>query len=400
MKEEVAKKQKYLGDKGFLTYIAFLGAFIPLSTDAYLPALPQMVEKLNTTMPIVNLTLVFFFIFYAVGTLFWGPLSDRYGRKPVLLTGLIMYTLASILCVFSFDVYMLIVFRILQSFGCGAATAIALAIVKDVYTGNKRIRTLAIVQTISTTSPIVSPVLGAFILQAFSWKGIFVLFSITGIISILGTLLMEETIEQRSNGTVLQSLRRLSFVMKNKGFMFLLLTFSLLNIPFMFFISASAYIYVNGFGVSETVYSYYFAANAVFLLLGPLFYIEVSKWIHYRIFIRMTYFIIPLSGVLVVSMGSFGPIEFCLSLIPAALFGNALGAPRTNLMLEQVEKDTGAAASMLGCVFTLLGSIGMALISIDFIDEVLFLGALYIVIGVMSFVLWEILSKKPYVKQV
>lgn len=102
-KDTSKKKQKYLGEKGFIVFIAFLGAFIPLSTDVYLPALPRMVESLNTTTSMVNLTLVFFFIFYAVGTLFWGPLSDKYGRKPILLVGLSIYTVASILCIFSFN---------------------------------------------------------------------------------------------------------------------------------------------------------------------------------------------------------------------------------------------------------------------------------------------------------
>lgn len=398
--EKVMHKQKYVKDKLFLVFIAFLGAFIPLSTDAYLPALPKMVDSLNTTMTMVNLTLVFFFMFYAIGTLFWGPISDRYGRKPVLLIGLVIYTIASVLCIFSFNIYILIICRVLQAFGCGAAATIAMVIVKDVYSGNKRIRTLAIVQTIATTSPIVSPILGALILQFFSWKAIFVLFSIIGIISVLGTIIMKETIGQHSEGSVLQSLRRLSVVSKNKGFMFLLIMFSLQYIPHMFFISASAYIYVNIFHVSETVYSHYFAINAIFLLLGPLFYMQISRWIKDKIFIRLAYFIVILSGISIVGIGSFGPVEFCLSLIPAELLGNALGAPRTNLMLEQVENDTGAAASMMGCLITLFGSLGMALISINFNNIVILLGGLYTFVGIISLVLWQILSQKSYVKQV
>jgi DHA1 family bicyclomycin/chloramphenicol resistance-like MFS transporter len=108
-------KQKYLGNKGFIVFIAFLGAFVPLSTDAYLPALPQMVQHLNTTASMINLTLVLFFIFYAVGILFWGPLSDKYGRKPILMIGMVLYTGASILCIFAPNVQLLIVYRILQS---------------------------------------------------------------------------------------------------------------------------------------------------------------------------------------------------------------------------------------------------------------------------------------------
>ena len=161
-------KQKYLGDRGFILFIAFLSAFIPLSTDIYLPALPRMVESFNTSASLVNLTLIFFFIFYAIGTLFWGPLSDKYGRRRVLIIGLSIYLVGSILCIFSRNVDQLILFRILQSIGCGAATAVATAIVKDVYSGRRRVTIIALVQSMGMLSPIISPVIGAIILSVLS----------------------------------------------------------------------------------------------------------------------------------------------------------------------------------------------------------------------------------------
>jgi DHA1 family bicyclomycin/chloramphenicol resistance-like MFS transporter len=397
-KDITKKKQKYLGEKGFIVFIAFLGAFIPLSTDVYLPALPRMVESLNTTTSMVNLTLVFFFIFYAAGTLFWGPLSDKYGRKPILLVGLSIYTVASILCIFSFNVYMLIICRILQSIGCGAATAVSTAIIKDLYSGEKRVRILAIVQTISTTSPVVSPVIGAFILNFLSWRGVFVVLTIIGIISTIGSFLMEETLEDYTKGSIFKAIGRLGVVAKNKSFMYLLLMFSLLNIAFMSFISGSSYIYVNDFGVSEKVYSYYFAANAIFLLIGPMFYIQISRFIHYKTIIAGAYIVTIISGILLMTIGTSSPMIFCLSLIPASLCGNILGPPRTNLMIEQVDGDIGSASSLMGCIFTLFGSIGMMLISTDAINKVVLMGAMYFIIGIISLVAWVILYKKPYIK--
>jgi len=392
------KTQKYLGEKGFIVFIAFLGAFIPLSTDVYLPALPRMVESLNTTTSMVNLTLVFFFIFYAGATLFWGPLSDKYGRKPILLVGLSIYTIASILCIFSPNVYMLIVCRILQSIGCGSATAVSTAIIKDLYRGQKRVRILAIVQTISTTSPVVSPVIGAFILSFLSWRGVFVVLAIIGIISLIGSFAMEETIETHTEGNIFKAIGRLGVVARNKSFMSLLLMFSLLNIAFMSFISGSSYIYVNGFGVSEKVYSYYFAANAMFLLIGPMVYIQLSRFIHYKTIITGAYIVTIISGILLITIGNTSPTVFCLSLIPASLCGNILGPPRTNLMIEQVEGDIGSASSLMGCIFTLFGSIGMMLISTDAINKVVLMGAMYFIVGIISLVAWVILYKKPYIK--
>jgi DHA1 family bicyclomycin/chloramphenicol resistance-like MFS transporter len=217
--EEKYKSQKYLGEKGLIVLIAFLSAFIPLSTDLYLPALPRMAEYFKAAPSLINLTVILFFIFYAAGSLFWGPLSDKYGRKPVLLIGLVIYTAASTLCVFSGNVYQLIGFRIIQAIASGAATAIAQAIVKDSYSGEKRVAVLALVSSMTMISPIVAPVVGALILKFTSWRGVFLVLAIIGLLITLATIVMEETIDQRSTGSIRQSLGRLVVVARNPGFM-------------------------------------------------------------------------------------------------------------------------------------------------------------------------------------
>jgi MFS transporter, DHA1 family, multidrug resistance protein len=399
-KISMVKKQKFLGQNGLIVFIGFLGAFIPLSTDVYLPALPSMVEKLNTTPAMVNLTIILFFIFYAIGTLFWGPLSDKFGRKPTLLIGVCFYTIASILCVLSTNIISLIVFRIFQSIGCGAATAISTAIIKDSYSGEKRARVLAIVQTMGTTSPVISPIIGAMILSFTSWKGLFVFLVVIGIISVIGTVLLSETIPAYSAGTILVTIKNLGGTFKNKSLMWLLLTFAMLNIAFMAFITASSYIYIDGFGTSEEAYSYFFSANAIFLLLGPLAFIQVSKVITYKKIITIGYCVAAMSGLLILTIGNLSPIIFCLSLIPASFFGNMMGPARMNLMVEQVQENIGSASSIISCTFTLFGSLGMFLISLGSSNRLTIMGLMYLSIGLISLVAWLIISKKPYIKQV
>jgi DHA1 family bicyclomycin/chloramphenicol resistance-like MFS transporter len=165
--------QKYLGSKGLIVLIALLSAFVPLSTDLYLPALPGMSRYFNASADLINLTLIGFFVFYSFGTLFWGPLSDKYGRKPILLIGLSLYVAASILCANAWNVYSLILFRILQAVGGSAAGAIAMAMVKEVFEGRRRESVLALVQSMVLISPALAPVLGAFLLGFTSWRGVF-----------------------------------------------------------------------------------------------------------------------------------------------------------------------------------------------------------------------------------
>jgi len=153
-------RQKYLGEKGLIGFIAFLSAFVPLSTDLYLPALPGMAKYFGVTSDLANLTLILFFVFFAAGALFWGPLSDKYGRRPILLIGLSIYSLAGFLCAGSGDIYHLILFRILQAVGGSGAFAVATAIIKDVYDAKNRELILALVQSMVLISPMTAPVLG------------------------------------------------------------------------------------------------------------------------------------------------------------------------------------------------------------------------------------------------
>ncbi len=395
--ETSPKKQKFLGDRGLVLLIAFLSAFIPLSTDLYLPALPRMVENLRASAALVNLTLIAFFVFYAIGTLFWGPMSDKYGRKRVLLAGLVLYTLASMLCAIAGNVYQLILFRILQAVGSGAATAVATAMVKDVYSGKKRESILALVQSMAMISPIVAPIIGAFILRITSWRGVFIALAVIGLLAMTGGLLMEETIGRRYTGSILQSIGRLGVVAKNKGFTSLLLTFSMMSIPSMAFISASSYIYVDGFGLDEQTYSLYFAANAFFLVLGPLLYIRISRSIKSGSLITTSYVISGLSGLLICFLGNVSPWLFAVSLLPATIAGSIIRPPSSNLMLEQVQEDIGSASSLMSCGFTFMSSMGMLLISFNWTNRTLVLGVMYVVLSVISLALWRSLSQKPFV---
>lgn len=394
------KGQKYLGEKGLVVLIAFLSAFIPLSTDLYLPALPRMAENFKAAPSLINLTLILFFVFYAAGSLFWGPLSDKYGRKRILMIGLFMYTVASVLCAFSGNVYQLIVFRVLQAIASGAATSVAQAVVKDCYSGRKRVSVLALVSSMTMIAPIVAPVVGALILKFTSWRGVFLVLAIIGLLSTVAGIAMEETIDQRYKGSILQSLGRLGVVARNSGFVSLLLTFSLMGIAMMSFISSSSYIYVGQFGLSEQVYSYFFAANAFFMVIGPLLYMKLSKHFETHSIITASYVISCISGLLILAFGNLSPWIFALSLLPATLAGSITRPPSAHLMLEQQKGDTGAAVSLMSCAFTVFGSIGMIIISFNWANRIRVMGLMYMVLAFVSLVLWSLISKKPFVQKV
>ncbi len=199
--DDASARQKRLGKKGLVAFLTLLSAFIPLSTDLYLPALPGMTEYFGVPEYQTNLTLILFFVFYAVSLLVWGPLSDRYGRRPILIAGLSAYTFAGVLCALSPNVFLLMFFRIMQAVGAGAATAVSTAIVKDVYRGRRRESILALIQSMVVISPAVAPMIGALILNLTSWRGTFWAQAVLGLIVVALTLAYEETLVSKSTGS-------------------------------------------------------------------------------------------------------------------------------------------------------------------------------------------------------
>jgi len=387
-------RQKYLGPKGLIVLIALLSAFVPLSTDLYLPALPGMGRYFNVSPDLINMTLIGFFVFYSLGTLFWGPLSDKYGRKPVLMVGLSIYVLASILSANAWSVYALILFRILQAVGGSAAGAIATAMVKETYQGRQREIVLAIVQSMVLISPALAPVLGAFLLGFTTWRGVFWTLAGIGLLALAGSLLLEETITVRNSGRVLESLGRLRIVLQNRRFTSLVFLFSLLTISSMAFIASSTYIYQNGFKLSNQVYSYYFSINALGLIFGPILYLQISKRIRIETIIPVCFGAILASGVLVALLGNLQPWIFALSILPASIAGSCLRPPSANLMLYQQIGDAGSVSSLMGCIGLLMGSLGMLLISFNWSNLILVLGSMNFIAGLLCLIFWPGIYRK------
>ena len=387
-------KQKFLGANGLVILIALLSAFVPLSIDLYLPALPGMSTYFGMSAGRLNLTLTAFFIFYALGSLVWGPLSDHYGRKPILVAGLGLYVVASALCALMWSVNGLVLCRIFQAIGGSAAGVVATAIVKDAYSGKKRASVLAIVQSMVTIAPVVAPVLGAYLLKIMSWRGIFWTLTIIGVTAFIGSLLFEESIAQRTAGLLLQSFGRLGKVLQNRGFTYLLVLFSVGGISALAFIASSTYIYQDGFHLSSQAYSLYFSLNALGSITAPMIYLWLARRLHPEKIILACYVITVASGLLVCFWGNLQPWIFALCILPATISGNCIRPPSTIMMLEQQQGDTGTVSSLMACAGLLMGSLGMQVISLPWGNTIIALGIITFGIAVISLLAWPFVIKQ------
>ncbi|HET8687699.1 MAG TPA: MFS transporter, partial [Methanosarcina sp.] len=184
--------------KGTVPLLALLTAFPALSTDMILPAIPSLARTWNQPLSVINLTLVCFFVTYGFFLLFYGPISDRFGRRRPLLFGLSVYIVASLLCALASGASMLIFSRMLQAAGAAASSSLSMAMTRDIFSGPERERVLAYTAVIMAIAPMLAPVIGGWILVDFSWPWIFVIQAFMGGIGMLGVFRFPETLSSVS----------------------------------------------------------------------------------------------------------------------------------------------------------------------------------------------------------
>ncbi len=387
--------QSKLGPAGLIVLLVITGLITPLSLDMYTPAVPHMTEYFDTTASVVNFTLVGYFLFFAVGLLLFGPLSDRYGRRPVLLAGVAGYTAASGLCALAPTIELLIAFRVLQALGAGAMSAVSTAVVKDAFKAEKREAVLSVIQVMFVVGPVLAPVLGALILQVADWRVTFWALAVVGALCIVLAVLFEETLPQRERycGTVLGSIGKLGTVAKNKGFSVFLVIVGLCNLPYMAYIAVGSYVYISFFGLNELGYSVYFAVAALLTAGGPFIWLWASKYTSARRFTSILLIVAVLAGVVMLLIGELSPVLFCITFLVFALTESCIRPYSTNILLSQQEGDTGAASSLINFTHTAIGSVGMLMAVLPWPSYVFGIGTLITGVMFLAVIGWAVLLK-------
>jgi len=159
-----------------------ISAFASLSIDTYLPALPSLERAFSATSTQVQLTLAAFFVAFAMGQAFYGPIIDRFGRKRPLCAALLLYAAASAGCALALSIEALVVMRFVQALGACAVGVIARAIVRDCFDAHETARIFSLLMLVTGLSPMLAPLLGGYVFVSFGWRAIFWLLSVVGII--------------------------------------------------------------------------------------------------------------------------------------------------------------------------------------------------------------------------
>ena len=189
--------------------LASLTAVGPLSTDMYLPSLPDIARDLGASTQQVQLTISSYLIGFACGQILYGPVSDRHGRKPVLLAAVALFCAATIVCMLATSVDMLIVARIAQALGGSGAVVVTRAIVRDLYSGARAGRELSVISSVMAVAPVLAPMAGGMLQAAFGWRSIFVLLVVAGVAAFaIVWALLPETLQRRDEAISASSMLR------------------------------------------------------------------------------------------------------------------------------------------------------------------------------------------------
>lgn len=393
----LCRPQPRLGQMGLVVFIILANTVIPFSIDMYTPSVPSLPGYFDTTEQMVNFTLMGFFLVLTVSSLLFGPLSDRFGRKPLLVGSLVTYTAASILCALAPSIGALIAARLVQALGAGALMAVSMALVKDCFVEERREQMIAIIQVLAVVGPVIAPLIGGILLQFFDWHASFVALSLFGAVCLVFSLLFAESLppEERTVGGVKSTLSGLVKVGRNRGFMMLLLVVALFTVTFNAYLAVGSYVYIDFFGTTPQQYTYFFAVTAAFTALGPFIWIKARPHVSARRFTHLMLALGFVAAIVLLVWGTSSVFVFCGSLIVFATIQSAIRPYTTNILLSQQEGDTGAASSLIGFMINIFGVIGMNAIMAPWPNYIFGLGALMFICAIGSTVLWVALLRSP-----
>lgn len=250
--------------------LAALTAIGPLSTDMYMPSLPDIGLQLQATPAQVQLTLSSFLIGFAFGQVVYGPISDRHGRKPVLFAALGLFVVASAICALSTSIEMLIAARALQAFGGSGCAMLARAIVRDLYSGNRAARELSVMGSTMALAPVIAPVIGGLLQTAFGWRSNFAALLAVGIAGAVTIwLLLPETLRERGDPISPASmLRSYGIVARNPAYLSYMGLATGAYAGLFAWISGASFVLQGIYGLTPMGFGIAFALSAVGYLTG------------------------------------------------------------------------------------------------------------------------------------
>ncbi|PWG00535.1 multidrug effflux MFS transporter [Levilactobacillus bambusae] len=341
----------------------------PLSIDLYMPALPQMTTQFHTSASLMQLSITACLVGLALGQVFWGPLSDRYGRKKMLLAGFATFAIASFLITLSHSIGVLIALRFIQGAAGAAGQVLSRAVTSDLFSGNQLTRFYAMLNAVNGLFPIIAPLIGGMLIAVVPWEGIFWLLTLIGILITLAVAIgLPESLpmDKRSTGSLRSSFAAMGKLLTHPRFDAMLLVTGLIYAILFCYISASSFVFQHGFGMSAQAFSWLYAMNGLAMALGSAIPARlVGRLDNRRQLIWVLRLTLLATGCLVLSLFFPQQLWLVVSLLFIILLLNGAGLTLSgSLILENATANAGSVSALIGLSQDGLGGLASPLVGL------------------------------------
>ncbi len=348
-----------------MVFLGMLSAFGPFVTDMYLPVLPDMAEIFHSSASTVQFGLTMSLIGLAVGQLFFGPLSDKYGRRPVLAASLFIFTAATVAILYSHNMDWFNMCRLFQGIGGAGGIVLSRSIATDYYSGRELAKTLAIIGAINGIAPVVSPVLGGVVATFSGWHGIFMVLLGIGAIIIAMCYIFREShpVERRNTIGIFQTFTSFWQLIRMPYFTIYVMLYALSCAILFAYISSASFIIQNHYGYSQLIFSICFAINSVFIGIGSGLSVKIKKSANAAMIGGVLLLITCISQLAIYTLfDSFAVYEIMTLFILTGV--GYIFTASTTLAMTEGRAYIGAASAIFGALGFLFGGIVSPLVGI------------------------------------
>lgn len=344
-------------------------AFASISTDLYLPALPAMSRDLGASQGAIEMTISAYLLGFGLGQLFWGPVSDRYGRRVPVALGIAVFVIGSVGCALAADALQIVGWRVVQALGASAGVVLGRAIVRDLYDRDHAARLLSTLMTIVAIAPLIGPLAGAQLLELASWRAIFWLLVAIGAATVAAIFTLPETLAADKRAGVSPGLVLAAYgaLFANRLFLGYAAAIGFFYAGMFAIIAGTPFAYIDYHGLSPNLFALLFAAGIVGLI--------VANFVNARLVRRVGSHRMLLAGTL--GAGAFGAAAalqtatdwggihalfvsiFLFTAMNGFVLANAVAGA-----LASVPTRIGAASALVGAIQYGGGMIGAAAVGI------------------------------------
>ena len=394
---------RYKINSGSNLFIVLLAAVVmlpSLSIDSCLASLPNIGHSLHSQPAATALILSLFMAGFAAGQIIFGPLCDRLGRRPALLIGCAVFTVAAFGCAVAPSMEALVIWRFFQGMGASAGPVISLAIVRDLFVGNDARKRFAYVGIVATVAPIIAPTLGGLISSSAGWRAVFYSLAAGGILlSLLIVLTLEESLVHRD---------RMALSVRNLGMNYLrvishrtcrtnVIVGGLSFGALFAYVSGAAFVFIDIFKVDQQTFGLLFALNALALALGGLATsrtsgIQPKKMISFGLVIALT-----ASGALVLLTVTHAITTLtAMPFLMISTFSFGMVTPNVvHAILEPLPEIAGVASSLFGSARMIAGAIAGEVVALWYNGTPMAMTCTMLFFTAAAFVFWLFFSRSP-----